>query len=294
MKNALILISTAVLFLSCFSSQKTQDLQSTITAEEIIKQIRQGKIISIKNTTILGDLDFTTIPKKHPVAEYAFKIEVKTPIYFDNCIFNGNILGFRKDSVNNYICSFESDVIFSNCRIKGVVEHSYNRFKSFFTFSNNLIEDDFIASNALFYDEVKLNQSTFEKDLFLTYTIYQQQSNMMDIRVSGKTYLQGSDFQHQSLWSNSIFDEYVDISKVTAQHSLFLDHCHFKDQLNISGSRFWGYMNMSASKFDNVLTIRTSTFWEAPVLSDIKAVDLNYEKNQLLLDENLEFKSMNK
>jgi hypothetical protein len=289
MKNALILIGTAVLFLSCFSSQKTQDAPSTITAREIIKQINQGKNISVKNKTIIGDLDFTKIPAKHQIAEYAFKIEIKTPIYFDNCVFEGNIVGFRQDSMDSYICSFASDVVFSNSRIKGSVDWSHNRFKAFFTFSNNLIESDFNASNAIYHDEVQLSKSIFEKDLFLTFTLFQQRSNMMDMKVMGKTYLQGSVYKQQSLWSNSIFDQYVDMSKVTVQHSLFLDHCKFNHQLHISGSHFWGYVNISTAQFEDVLTIRTSTFVAPPVLTDIKVLNVKYEKNRLLTDEKLEF-----
>jgi len=294
MKNAIFLVGFSLLLLSCTSAHKINDDVLEISSQDIIKLLKSGKTINIKGKTITGDLDFTAVQNKHQIAPQAYLSEIVGSIYFDNCVFEGNILGFRKGPTSNYMCTFKSDLIFTNCRIKGIVDLQHARFKGYFTFSQNQVEGNFLASNAIMSDHIIFNETHFEQDFSVSNSQFLQRSNFMTMHIEGKTYLQGSAFHGQSLWSNTTFAQYVDFTKVIAHSSFFLDHCEFLDQLYISGSYFWGHLNIASAQFANIFTIRTSTFIQTPIIAE-KALDsLKSEKNRILTDENLDFNSMNK
>ena len=293
MKNA-VLLWIGIILAACYTSHSSTQNDKIVSAEEILGNLSAGKAIILKDRQITGDLDFTKVTSSHPISPDAQKVEVRSPIYFENCIFEGSISSYFQDEDRATICGFSSDLIFLNCRIKGDIDLSQSRFKGIFSFVKSEAVGGFKASNAIFYDITDLNGSRFEQDLFLTYSTFQQRSNNMDLTIMGKTYLQGVHYYKESLWSNSIFEQYVDVSKLNSRGSFMMDFCDFRGPLHISGSEFWGYVNITQSKFSDSFTMRTSLFTNSPVLDKNGQKIVQLEKNRLMHDENLTYPSINK
>lgn len=293
MKNAIFWIFLSLTSCFTFNSNSKAD-KNIYTADEILDLIEKGKPLILKEKKITGNLDFTRLSSSHPISAEAYLIQIPASLYFENCIFEGDIISYFQDGQSTRISRFNSDLIFLDCRIMGNVDLSQSRFNGIFSLTQSDIEGDFTASNTIFQDITDLKTSRFEKDLSLTYSTFQQRSNCMDLTVLGKTYLQGARYYKKSLWSNSVFEQYVDVSKVASQSSFMMDYCDFKGQLHISGSEFWGYVNIAQAKFSDSFTIRTSLFSQAPILDDNGRLIVKLEKNRLLTDENLSYPSINK
>lgn len=293
MKNACFWILLSLTSCFTFNSNGKAD-KNVYTADEILDLIEKGKPVILKEKKITGNLDFTKTSSTHPISAEAHLVQIQSPLYFENCIFEGDIISYFQNGPSTRISRFNSDLIFFDCRIMGNVDLSQSRFNGIFSLTQSDIEGNFTASNTIFQDISDFKASRFEKDLSLTYSTFQQRSNCMDLTVLGKTYLQGTRYNKESLWSNSVFEQYVDVSKITSQSSFMMDYCDFKGQLHISGSEFWGYVNIAQAKFSDSFTIRTSLFSQRPILDDNGWAVVQLEKNRLLIDENLSHPSINK
>jgi hypothetical protein len=291
MKNAFFWIVLSLA--SCYTSYNEAEHEG-IEAREVLQLISRDQAVILKGKTIKGDLDFTKIDRSFPVSEHASQVEITSPLYFQNCVFEGQVIGFKRGESHSAFLRFHSNLVFINCIFEGKLDLSHARFNGIFTLSGSEVKGEFNISNATFLDESTLRATNFKDDIKLSYTTFYQTSNCMDLEVGGKTYLQGAHYFKDVLWSNSIFSDYVDISKLTSASTFTLDHCKFNGPLFLSGSHFWNILNLSSCSFNDEVTIRTCVFMNKPIIDSNHLLRIVFEKNKHLIDENLRFPSIKK
>ncbi|NNC70752.1 MAG: pentapeptide repeat-containing protein [Flavobacteriaceae bacterium] len=203
-----------ILFLSL-----TISAQRTVSAADILDDIKSGKAISYKNVTITGALDMTfmdeklpDLPKKYKWyktgGSNAIKESIEGKISFVNCVFEDDVLAYfhDEDSKYTFTASFENDVSFKNCEFKrnamfkyssfeGNADFSgskfqkestfkYAKFDSFVSFSNTLFEEYATFKYTKFKDGVSFNNAQFEDALNLKYTKVRGDFNVSGLQVA--------------------------------------------------------------------------------------------------------------
>ena len=115
--------------------------QKTVSASDIMADIKAGKDISYSNVTIQGDLDFTYMDSKiddlprrskwwnSGINEVDEVIEVS--ISFVNCTFEDDVLAYIHDDPTGYTftADFDEDVVFQECEFQRKAMFKYSMFK---------------------------------------------------------------------------------------------------------------------------------------------------------------------
>ena len=203
-----------ILFLSLSISA-----QRTVSAADILDDIKAGKSVSYENVTGTGKLDMTFMDEKLPDLPKKYKwyknggsnsikeiIEGK--VSFVNCVFEDDVLAYFHDEESKYTftASFENDVRFKNCEFKrnAMFKYSaferdadfagskflkestfkYSKFDNYVSFANTLFEEYATFKYTKFKDGVSFNNARFKDDLNLKYTKVRGDFNVSGMKVA--------------------------------------------------------------------------------------------------------------
>ena len=167
-----------LLFLTLLSPFLTPG-QETINGSDIIKDIDLGKNIFYKNITIEGDLDFTTLNTNvdknggefFNIDDEKITITIEKDIRFENCKFNGEVIGY----VNND----KEDILYST------------RFRGKFSLKNCTFNKSITFKYSSFYNVVTITNSNFEADVEFKYTNFES-----NVDFTGSEFNQGNNFKY--------------------------------------------------------------------------------------------------
>lgn len=212
MKN-ILLMSLVLLFSSSILAQRS------VSADEILDDIKAGKSVSYENVRITGTLDMTfmndklpDLPKKYKWyrngGSNAIKETIDGKISFVNCVFEDDVLAYFHDEESKYTftASFDNDVRFKNCEFKrnamfkysafeGDADFSgskfnrestfkYAKFDTYVSFSNTYFEEYATFKYTKFKKGVSFNNARFEDDLNLKYTKVRGDFNVSGLEVA--------------------------------------------------------------------------------------------------------------
>lgn len=180
MKKQITLLSFAF-----FLTTSALFCQTSILAKDLIKDIKSGKNISLKNTTIEGVLDLTfmeekkeSLPKRKKswwgnYSSNTVENLIETKLSFVNCTFKDDVLAYIPDSDNSgytFIASFESDAIFKDCTFEGKAMFKYSNFESESSFENAIFKDDTTFKYAKFDNFISFENSKFSESATFKYS----------------------------------------------------------------------------------------------------------------------------
>lgn len=209
-----LLLLSFVLFFSL-----TLTAQRTVSAADILDDIKAGKSVAYENVTVTGTLDMTfmneklpDLPKKHKWyrngGSNAIKETIDGKISFVNCVFEDDVLAYfhDEDSKYTFTASFDNDVRFKNCEFKrnAMFKYSafernadfsgskflkestfkYAKFDTFVSFSNTFFEEYATFKYTKFKEGVSFNNAKFEDDLNLKYTKVRGDFNVSGLEVA--------------------------------------------------------------------------------------------------------------
>lgn len=192
--------------------------QKTVKASDIMKDMKNGKDISYKNVTIVGDLDFTymeeklvDLPKRKKRnwwrngGSNTVKHYIKSNVSFVNCTFEDNVLAYIPDSENSgytFVASFNGDAIFKNCTFERKAMFKYSKFDKQASFEGAQFEDYTTFKRSEFANEVSFAKAVFRESATFKYTKFkdgvsfnstdfQEDLNIKYTKVSGKFDISG-------------------------------------------------------------------------------------------------------
>ncbi len=179
--------------------------QQTVSASDIMRDIKMGKSVSYDNVTITGTLDMTYMNEKLPdlpkkrswwknEGSNSVEQQIESSISFTNCVFEDNVYAYFHDEDSGYtfIANFENDVKFANCTFNGEALFKYSdfernadfkdskfgsrttfkyaKFNNNVSFANSTFDEDAIFKYTQFRDGVSFNNAKFQDDLDIKYT----------------------------------------------------------------------------------------------------------------------------
>ncbi|MCK5907624.1 MAG: pentapeptide repeat-containing protein [Flavobacteriales bacterium] len=225
------------LFLTIVLSSSIAIGQTTISAEEILKEIDSGKNISYNNISIKGDLDLTTLKNNADKKGGSFfnmddekvVITINQDIKFENCEFNGRVIGYVNDD--------EDDILYST------------RFKGKVTIKNCTFNKGLTFKYSSFYDVVTITDSKFEDDVEFKYANFDTNADF-----TGSSFYQGCNFKYAN------FEAKVSFNGVLIKNEALFKYTNFEDDVRFVKSRFKGLANFKYTNFDGRISFENSLF----------------------------------
>jgi hypothetical protein len=186
MKNKITLL------ILCFCLVTTTGFsQKTVNASDIIKDIKDGKNVSIKNATVIGTLDFTfmeeklsKLPKKRKWwkngGNNTVKNLIETKISFVNVTFEDDVLAYIPTENHNgnwnskggytFVANFDDDAIFKNCVFERKAMFKYSKFDRKASFEGSKFKEDNTFKYAEFETKVNFSNTVFSETATFKYT----------------------------------------------------------------------------------------------------------------------------
>lgn len=226
MKHKIILLALS-LFISSISFA-----QKTIEASDILKDIKNGKNISIKNATIVGVLDFTfmdeamqKLPKKKKSSwfnwnndddnSYSNQIKkmIAVKISFVNCTFREDVLAYIPDEQSGYTftASFADDTIFKNCKFERKAMFKYSKFEGDSDFSGSIFEDDNTFKYAKFNEKISFENTVFEEVATFKYAKFKNNVSFSNTIFKDSAIFKYTEFYNGVSFKNAKFEEDLNI-----------------------------------------------------------------------------------
>jgi hypothetical protein len=234
-----------------------------INADDILKEILEGKDVDHKNVIIKGDLDLRKIDiqndtggKRVVTSEIKiYSCQIQGTLYFSHSLFEKSIifLGSR----------FEERASFWGCQFKGYTNFSDSRFKGDANFSDSRFE-----GNADF------SGSRFEEYAYFPFSRFKRGANFSDSQFDGDANFEEARFDGDAFFAESWFKGNANFIR-----------SRFKEYIDFSGSWFKGDANFSRSQFEGevyFLDRKTNVRFN-------RSLNLNDCKINSILLENVEF-----
>jgi hypothetical protein len=231
-----ILISLFAFVLTTF----TAFAQKTISASDIMKDIKTKKAITIKDATIAGVLDFTymedALKKQSNTKKSSWfnwnsgnstnQIEknITVKISFTNCTFKDDVLAYIPDENSGYtfIANFENEAIFKNCKFERKAMFKYSKFKKNSSFSETTFNND----NTFKY-------AKFEKGIDFSSTLFNESANFKYTK-----------FARNVLFTSAIFKDSATFKYAQFYNGVSFNNTSFEEDLNIKYMKVSGNFNI--------------------------------------------------
>lgn len=209
--------------------------QKTIDANDILKDVKQGKAITISNATIEGVLDLTymdeALPKLPKRSKWwnnggsnTVEKQITNRISFVNCTFKDDVLAYipHEKSGYTFIANFEDEVIFKDCEFEQ---------KAMFKYSDFEMDADF--SGTKFNGDSTFKYAKFERDIDF----------------------QNSLFDEPATFKYAKFDRFVSFKNSIFKESAVFKYTEFKDGVSFNNVRFEEDLNIKYTKVNGEFDI---------------------------------------
>lgn len=212
--------------------------QKTVYAEDIMRDIKAGKDISISNATIEGILDFTFMDEQlenrarkraSRKRNNTIKYTVTSKVSFINCTFRNHVLAYIPDGDNTgytFIADFEDDATFKDCMFerKAMFKHS--------TFVRN----------------TSFEGSTFDAGTTFKHAVFDEKANFKNTEFESSATFKHAIFKEMVQFDASIFHENVTLKHTMFRNGLSLKEVQFKGSLDMKHTMIKGDFDMSGMK----------------------------------------------
>lgn len=222
MKNIIALFTLLLVPIISFA-------QKTIKASDIMKDIKSGKAVTIKDATITGVLDFTymddaleKLPRTKKNSWFNWNsgnstnqieksIDIK--ISFTNCTFKDDVLAYIPDENSGYtfIANFEDEAIFKNCNFEHKAMFKYSKFEKDANFSGTTFKNDNTFKYAKFDKDIDFSNTLFKETATFKYAKFNR-----NVRFSNAIFKDSASFKYAQFYNgvsfkNTIFEEDLNI-----------------------------------------------------------------------------------
>jgi hypothetical protein len=205
--------------------------QKTVYASDILKDIKNGKKVSISNATVKGILDFTymeealpSLPKRskwwNNGGSNTVEKDISSSISFLNCTFKDDVLAYipHEESGYTFIANFEDTVVFKNCTFERKAMFKYSDFDENTDFSGTKFLEDSTFKYAEFSRNISFENTFFEEPATFKY----------------------AEFRKFVSYANSIFKESATFKYTKFKNGVSFNNVKFEEDLNLKYTKVDG------------------------------------------------------
>lgn len=210
--------------------------QKVINAATILKDIKEGKSVEIKNATITGVLDLTymndalpKLPKRNKWwnngGSNTIEKDISSNVIFINCIFNADVLAYIPDEASGYtfIANFEEIATFKNCTFKE---------KALFKYSDFSKDTDFYGSK--FLGDSTFKYANFKRAVTFENTFFDQTATFKYSNFKKHVSFKNSTFKETAIFKYTKFSNGVSFNNVQFEEDLNIKYTEVNGEFDIT------------------------------------------------------------
>jgi len=217
--------------------------RQTVSASQIMDDIRDGKNISYENVTVVGPLDFTFMAQKVPDLprkarwwrngnSNTVEESIDVSVLFRNCTFRDDVLAYIHDDPSGYtfIADFDKEVVFAQC--------TFNK-NAMFKYSDFDADADFSGSD-------------FQMETTFKYAEFDEYANFSGTRFDDDATFKYAQFDEGVSFKNAVFEESWNIKYMKARGDFDVAGFEVRDDIDakytkINGGSFTKYLVNSSN-----------------------------------------------
>lgn len=267
------------LFLIIIASSTLALGQTTISAEDIMKDIDLGKNISYKNTTIKGDLDFTSLKNNVERRGGGFfnmddektTITIGQDIQFENCEFNGEVIGYMNDESDDilYSTKFKGNFSIKNCTFNKSITFKYSDFYGIVTITDSNFEDNVEFKYANFESNVDFTGTKFNQGCNFKYSNFEEKASFNGITVKEEASFKYTNFEDDVRFTKSNFKDLANFKYTNFDGRISFEGSNFEKHADFKYTNFSSGVSFKNATMNNV-DFKYTNFSSPLILTDIK------------------------
>lgn len=210
-----------------------------VEAREIIDMINSGKDVSLSDVTIVGALDFTQLDNMRRTNtggdRKSFRSTVNVDLAFNNCTFEGRVMGFVNEANDNWLkqnepiyhADFAGDAKFIGC----------------------IFEEDVYFKYSNFFADASFKGSEFEEEALFKYTEFDEYADFSDARFEGT-----ANFKYTKLTDG------VSFAEVEFRDDAIFKYTELRREVSFAGANFMGEADFKYIKFPTGTDLTNTSF----------------------------------
>ncbi len=259
---------------SCVGAEKKE-----IKASEIIQLIKKGKHVQIVNKIILDDLDFTKESDPFILNANVLQVEIKSNIFFSNCIFMGKVTSNGKVDPLSVHTVFKNNLVFVECDFRGEVDFEGAIVYGMVNFSKSVFRDNANFNNlAVWSKDSYFSEVKAEKGFSMIYSSFYGNLYFLDAHFDGPASFQESSIKGKLSFNNNVFKERAGFDLMEICGGAFFNYATFEKNADFSFSRF-----LHTTEFVNTIFKEKGNFEKTFFLNTVRFVDVD-TTNLILTD----------
>ena len=240
-KLSVILIGILLISGHLFSKDQIQ-------ADDIIKQINDGKSINYRNVEINGNFDLTSIKDKEIVkpdqknSTTVYWYHVRKSISFIDCIFKGDVIAYFHDDWENetHNAVFHDNVVFEGCEFMGKSAFKYSKFYKKANFNKTSFHDEAFFKYAKFSTDAYFDGSNFRKDANFKYTEFNKIGPFEKSRFQREANFKYTKFRNGANFKNAVFERSANFKYTKFSEPVYFDDAEFEGDINFKYTKLNG------------------------------------------------------
>lgn len=235
------LIIAAVILCSSFAANAQQKINSS----DIMKDLKSGKTISIKDANIVGVLDFTFMDEKMPDLDRKYRWwkgsdinaiteVIESKLSFVNCTFNDDVLAYFHDDISEYTfeADFERAVVFENCTFKENAMFKYSNFESAVSFKGSDFQEETTFKYAEFEDDLDFSNTIFDEEATFKYSKFNNKANFANATFDKDASFKYSNFRDGVTFSNAKFNRSLNLKYTKVRGDFEIDKMSVREDID--------------------------------------------------------------
>ena len=246
--NLVTIALFAATFCSCFAADRTK---TQVQASTIMSNVKKGKPVHLVNKIIMGDLDFTDVAKHHILNANMLQCDVQSNILFENCIFMGKVTANGKRGNTAIQTRFMSNLIFTGCDFRGVVDFDNATVFGMVNFSRTTFREDASFNNlAAWAKDSYFSEMKAEKRFTMIYASFAGNLTFLNAAFAGVASFQETSTNGKLVFNNSVFNERAGFDMMQTLGNAFFNYTRFEKFTDFSQSRFFGVVEFLNANFE--------------------------------------------
>ncbi len=169
-----------------------------VNADKIINKINRGENIYYKDTTIIGKFDFTKIKGTDREDINIHRSYVNSGITFINCVFEDNVIAYKKSGSDYYKVMFQRNVSFRGSTFKKIA-----RFRATQFMGKAIFRDVVFKHNANFRSAQFVGNANFKNSKFNRNAIFNNVQFIGRVSFKDTTFRRNESFDNATKWGQS-------------------------------------------------------------------------------------------
>lgn len=233
--NMLIIAMCVTLAVAGCSAKTPGQGNREIEATDIIAQLNKGKHVYVDSCIVWGDLDFTALRNRNPIAANLTQVFVRQSVTFNGCIFLGNVKAF--DGATGICVDFGYNLSFTGCDFRSDVDFTEITVGGNVFFTGSVFHGKSNFQGACFrHKKAYFNETLFEGDALFQNAVFAGDMNFLHAVFTASAMFQKTRAGGLMFFGNTRFNGYADFTYARAAESIF-KYAEFKERYDFAYSQ---------------------------------------------------------